>query len=236
MKKKGFYEFDPVIYPRMLWVHIGEDLPEVVDLCFDSKLVYGDPKQYFGVTYRDMIRKDNKKLGILVSFPKRGFMTMGNICHEAMHVTDDIELVCGIRHGDEPSAYIMGWVGSCINKARLGQGNFVEVCKQNEQEEKEGKMKADFAIGEIISFSLKNGHKVVGCYKGISKENGISMNPCIMRNAKPDGEWVLNADEKGRLVGIVFARSAARNLRLATAEEKKIYLEATKKYDKTRKS
>lgn len=232
MKKKGYFEYDPVIYPRMLWVHIGEDLPEVVELCFDSKLVYGDPRQYCGVTYRDVIRKDNKKLGILVSFPKRKYMTMGNICHEAMHVTDNIELACGIRHGDEPSAYIMEWVGSCINKARLGQGSFVEIIKVKENEEQKNE---DFAIGEIISFSLKNGHKVVGCYKGISKENGICVNPCIMRNAKPDGEWVLNADEKGRLEGIVFSRSAARNLRLASTEEMKIYFEATKKYDKARK-
>lgn len=232
MNKKGYYEYDPVIYPRMLCVHIGEDLPEVVELCFDSKLVYGDPKKYFGVTYRNVIRKDNKKLGILVSFPKRKYMTMGNICHEAMHVTDDIELACGVRHGDEPSAYIMGWVGSCINKARLGQGSFIEIIKVKENEEQKSE---DFAIGEIISFSLKNGHKVVGCYKGISKENGICVNPCIMRNSKPDGEWVLDADEKGRLEGIVFARKAARNLRLASTEEMKIYFEAMKKYDKTRK-
>ena len=23
MKKKGYYEYDPVIYPRKVWVHIG---------------------------------------------------------------------------------------------------------------------------------------------------------------------------------------------------------------------
>ena len=234
MKKKGFYEFSPVIYPRMLWVHIGKDLKELIDSCFDGcKALDSD---YGGVTYPDAVRKSDKRRGVLVSFQCSKDMSMGYCCHEASHVCDAIEDAIGMEHGDEPSAYLIGWIASCINKARLGQGNFVEVCKQNEQEEKEGKMKADFAIGEIISFSLKNGHKVVGCYKGISKENGISMNPCIMRNAKPDGEWVFNADEKGRLVGIVFARSAARNLRLATAEEKKIYLEASEKYDKTRKS
>lgn len=232
MQKVGFYEYDPVIYPRLLWVHIGEDLQEVVKLCFDSELVFGDPKKYCGVTYRDVIRKGDGKIGILVSFPKRKFMTMENICHESMHVVDDIELTCGIRHGDEPSAYIMGWVASCINKARLGQGNFIEIIKVKEKEEQKNE---DFAIGEIISFSLKNGHKVVGCYKGTTNENGICVNPCIMRNAKPDGEWVLNSDEKGRLEGIVFVRSAARNLCTASSEEMKIYFEKTKKYDKARK-
>lgn len=31
-----------------------------------------------------------------------------------------------MKHGDEPSAYLMGWIASCINKARLGIGDFVE--------------------------------------------------------------------------------------------------------------
>ena len=26
MRKQGYYEYDPVIYPRKLWVHIGKDL------------------------------------------------------------------------------------------------------------------------------------------------------------------------------------------------------------------
>ena len=36
MKKKGYYEYSNGIYPRKLWVHIGKDLSEVIDSCFDE--------------------------------------------------------------------------------------------------------------------------------------------------------------------------------------------------------
>ena len=36
MKKKGYYEYSNGIYPRKLWVHIGRDLNEVIDSCFDG--------------------------------------------------------------------------------------------------------------------------------------------------------------------------------------------------------
>ena len=50
------------------------------------------------------------------------------ICaHEASHVCDDLVNALNIKHGDEPSAYLLGWIASCINNARLGIGDFVEV-------------------------------------------------------------------------------------------------------------
>lgn len=38
------------------------------------------------------------------------------------------------REGDrgEPSAYLIGWIASCINKARLGIGDFVELKDKEE--------------------------------------------------------------------------------------------------------
>jgi hypothetical protein len=41
---------------------------------------------------------------------------------------DDI----GMEHGGEPSAYLIGWIASCINKARLGIGDFVEIKDKEE--------------------------------------------------------------------------------------------------------
>ena len=32
-----------------------------------------------------------------------------------------------MEHGGEPSAYLIGWIASCINKARLGIGDFIEI-------------------------------------------------------------------------------------------------------------
>lgn len=41
---------------------------------------------------------------------------------------NDIEM----EHGGEPYAYLIGWIASCINKARLGIGDFVEIKDKEE--------------------------------------------------------------------------------------------------------
>ena len=45
---------------------------------------------------------------------------------------DNIEYDIGMEHGGEPSAYLIGWIASCINKARLGIGDFVELKDKEE--------------------------------------------------------------------------------------------------------
>ena len=59
-------------------------------------------------------------------------MSMDYCCHEASHACDAIEDAIGMEHGDEPSAYLIGWIASCINKARLGIGDFVELKDKEE--------------------------------------------------------------------------------------------------------
>ena len=128
IKKKilGYFEYDPVIYPRKLWVHIGDDLKELAPKAFCNRVI-DENKDYSGVEYGEVIRKSDDKYGILVSFPNRKYMTMDVCAHEASHVCDDLENALNIKHGDEPPAYLLGWIASCINKSRLGIGDFVEV-------------------------------------------------------------------------------------------------------------
>ena len=128
IKKKilGYFEYDPVIYPRKLWVHIGYDLKELAPKAFYN-VVIDENKDYRGVEYGEVVRKSDDKYGILVSFPNRKYMTMDVCAHEASHVCDDLEKATGLEHGGESSAYLIGWIASCINNARLGIGDFVEV-------------------------------------------------------------------------------------------------------------
>ena len=125
MKNKGYYEYDNGIYPRKLWVHIGRDLNKLIETCFDG--CEAPDADYGGVTYSNAVRKSDSKYGVLVSFPSTKDMTMKNCCHEASHVCDGIEEAMGMEHGDEASAYLIGWIASCINKARLGVGDFIEL-------------------------------------------------------------------------------------------------------------
>ena len=133
IKKKilGYFEYDPVIYPRKLWVHIGYDLKELAPKAFYN-VVIGEKKDYSGVEYGEVVRKIDDKYGILVSFPNRKYMTMDVCAHEASHVCDDLENALNIKHGDEPSAYLLGWIASCINKARFGIGDFIELKHETE--------------------------------------------------------------------------------------------------------
>lgn len=125
MKKKGYYEYENGIYPQKLWVHIGNDLPELIDAEFDG---CEPPRNgYVGIAYDEAIRKNDDIYGILVSFKSTKIMTMSVCCHEASHACDAIESGIDMEHGGEPSAYLMGWVASCINKARLGIGDFIEL-------------------------------------------------------------------------------------------------------------
>lgn len=131
MKKKGYYEYGNGIYPLKLWVHIGKDLKELIDYTVLTSarlpiLITG------GVTYSDAVRKSDRRRGVLVSFPCQKVMSMNYCCHEASHVCDAIEEYTDLEHGGEPSAYLMGWIASCINNARLGIGDFVELKDKEE--------------------------------------------------------------------------------------------------------
>ncbi len=130
MKKRGYYEYKNGIYPRKLWVHIGKDLKETIDACFDG--CEPPDEEYGGVTYDKATRKSDDAYGILVSFKRTKDMSMKYCCHEASHACDATEDAIGMEHGGEASAYLLGWIASCINKARLGIGDFVEIKDKEE--------------------------------------------------------------------------------------------------------
>ena len=75
---------------------------------------------------------------------------MGVCCHEAYHACENIEDDIGMEHGGEPSAYLIGWIASCINKARLGIGDFVEIV---DKEEKQTKGKIPFGVCPITIYN-----------------------------------------------------------------------------------
>ena len=64
MKKKGYYEYDPVIYPRLLCVAIGMS-QEDANKCFEGR--YGevlkvDFSNSYAITYDIVREKENKRL------------------------------------------------------------------------------------------------------------------------------------------------------------------------------
>lgn len=123
-KEPIIYEFDPVIYPRKLWVCIGLDEAIIKEHFCDKnaqELSFYANSAYWAITFDEVFRVDTKKKGELVVFHSKNDMRMGVIAHEASHVVDGIEEAIGMTHGDEPSAYLFEWVCESINLARLGE-------------------------------------------------------------------------------------------------------------------
>lgn len=131
--KKGYYEYDPVIYPRKLWV-MPQATGAEIQSCFtehDGDEIKWDDKDCFATTFTEVCSKADGKYGELVVFKGKTNMTMGNICHEASHVFDAfmnvLPLAREYRGHNEHLSYLLQWIGDCINRARLGKGEFVEI-------------------------------------------------------------------------------------------------------------
>lgn len=124
-KTIGYYEYDPIIYPRKLCVYIGKNLKELLSSEF-PQLAF-PCKDYAAATYDYTPRKSDDEYVVLVIFPSIAAMTMKNLTHEASHVCDCIEKDLDIEHGGESSAYLLGWIGDCLNRARLGKGTKIKV-------------------------------------------------------------------------------------------------------------
>ena len=131
--KKGYYEYDPVIYPRKLWV-MPQATEAEIRMCFtehDGEEIEWDEKECFATTFPEVCAKADGKYGVLVVFKGKASMTMGNICHEASHVLDTFMDVLPLarepRGHNEHLSYLLQWIGDCINRARLGKGEFIEI-------------------------------------------------------------------------------------------------------------
>lgn len=122
---KGYYEYKNGIYPRKLWIHIGKDLKKLLKKEFEGGEI--SEEDYIGITYSELTRKKDGTYGVLVSFKSQKEMTMDNCCHEASHICDAFESILDIEHGGEASAYLMGWIGSCMIKACCKEGKFINI-------------------------------------------------------------------------------------------------------------
>ena len=116
------HEFDPKIYPRLLWVTYG--CPTAV-----LKDMFGDEAQDMdesadAETVICQRRKPDIKGGVLIRFENKAAMTAKNIAHEAVHAALDIFDYVDARissDNQEPFAYLVGWIADCCQQVRTGR-------------------------------------------------------------------------------------------------------------------
>ena len=131
MQSKGYYTYYPQIYPRHLYIVIGNNKDGIVKTFgVDGKYLDEIDSDVNAMTFREVNNKVTGKLGYLVIFSSKKKMTMRVICHEAFHVLSEFMDVLPLSRepsgGNEHLAYLLDWICECINMARLGKGEFKE--------------------------------------------------------------------------------------------------------------
>ena len=118
--KTIIHEFDPCIYPRLLWVVKGGSLEEIRKTLELPEL--GEEDQKGGAVTVSAYDNENKRGGFLVWFPKVGdIRNLDWIAHECAHVALGIFDYIGAEakaSESEPFSYLVGWVFGCIDKVR----------------------------------------------------------------------------------------------------------------------
>lgn len=119
--KTIIHEFDPCVYPRLLWVVKGGSLEEIRKTLEFAELDK-DSEECGAVT---VAAYDNQKKrgGFLVWFPRPNDMTKNSywMAHEASHVALGIFGYVGAEaraEESEPFAYLVGWAFKCMDEVR----------------------------------------------------------------------------------------------------------------------
>lgn len=98
------HKFDPVIYPRKVWVSIGKnDLSE-----FGNVEPVGDDA---AASVQQVLNVKHNLYGILIQFKSKALMTPKFIAHEASHAAMEVFKECGCfvdTENQEPFAYLIG--------------------------------------------------------------------------------------------------------------------------------
>lgn len=121
------HEFDPVIYPRKLWVVKGSSQRFIQDNFTErlgEEVVFENDEGNESVcTVLSNVRlKETGKYGYLVYI--RGNLSVGDIAHEATHVAARLFQEIGSYldpENQEPFSYLVGWVTDCINQVKTGK-------------------------------------------------------------------------------------------------------------------
>lgn len=112
------HEFDPVIYPRKLWVAVST---YTFSDRFEGVSEWDDTANAIVDCVRDKLRNLG---GILVRFESKNAITIANIAHESSHIAMNIFDYIGAKvdlANQETFSYLVGWVADCINQVRTGK-------------------------------------------------------------------------------------------------------------------
>ena len=121
MKIVKIHQFDPVIYPRKVWVCFGAT-KEVLDdrFTFTSPLV---DELFESIAVTSICTEKNTEFGGVIVWTSKKTIAINTIAHESAHVADMIfDYIGEGTKTEECYAYLVGWVAECIDKAMKYKG------------------------------------------------------------------------------------------------------------------
>lgn len=113
--------FDPVIYPRKIWITYDANAKELNEMFPDGDgagkvFAEDDLKDSYGATYSVGVVKPERQGGFLLRFPNKETMTTCNVAHECVHAATGIFRYIGAAvdvDNDEPFTYLVSWMVKC---------------------------------------------------------------------------------------------------------------------------
>ena len=137
-RQAKIYQFDPMIYPRFLWVVTGGDYSDIKKWfkAYDGdEIEESDISNLGGLTVSVTFRQD-ECLGMLIWFPDIHLAKANWITHESVHCTLELFVQLGLRvdyQNQEPLAYLAGWFAECIELVKTGKANALKMEKKTDE-------------------------------------------------------------------------------------------------------
>ena len=116
------HEFDPQIYPRLVWVAINPSRSELEKFFGRYATTIKDLDESTDAQCWETGREyPEQRGGVLAIFESKAAMTVETMAHEAVHLAmmifDYVGAEANIKD-QEPFAYLVGWITRCMNVAK----------------------------------------------------------------------------------------------------------------------
>lgn len=113
--KPTIYTFDPVIYPRRVWIAVTNES--------NLEGFSGVPKmdKYADAEVSEVHDDVNNLGGVLIRFENIQAISAGNITHESNHAAIAIFDYVGAKFeysNQEPFCYLVGWIAKCCAEVK----------------------------------------------------------------------------------------------------------------------
>lgn len=120
-KTHKIHQFNPQIYPRLLWIAVGVPIDVIRDMFGKDTAEMDDDA---AADCANVFNEKTKKGGILIRFRSTKEMTPSIMAHESTHAAIEIfdYSQCCISHDNqEPFAYLVGRCVDCCHKVRINK-------------------------------------------------------------------------------------------------------------------